>query len=287
MRWPARWRRPVRFVGDVGILALLGYLGVVAYLYAYQVDLVFRPPTHGSLSCRERRPRARAGRRHRRARPGHGGVARPGVTARAERRRRRAGYWILFLHGNAASISSSVNVRRYDQLRQLGLNVLAVEYPGFGDVGGTASEAGMHAAARAAYDRLRRIDGVPASHIAIYGWSLGTGAAVPLARDVDEAALIVEGGFTSVLARAGRAASVHARPLAAAASLQVRRGDRRHAQRDALPAQPGRHDHPLPARRGDVRQGRRAEAPGAPRAAATSTRTPRTPTATARPSTTS
>ena len=112
------------------------------------------------------------------------------------------GYWVLFLHGNAASISSSVNVRRYDQLRQLGLDVLAVEYPGFGDVGGTASEAGMHAAARAAYDHLRRVDGVPASHIVIYGWSLGTGAAVPLARDVDETALIVEGGFTSVLARA-------------------------------------------------------------------------------------
>ncbi len=112
------------------------------------------------------------------------------------------GYWVLFLHGNAASISSSANVRRYDQLRQLGLDVLAVEYPGFGDVGGTASEAGMHAAARAAYDHLRRVDGVPASHIVIYGWSLGTGAAVPLARDVDETALIVEGGFTSVLARA-------------------------------------------------------------------------------------
>ena len=49
MRWPARWRRPVRFAGDVAGLALLGYAGVIAYLYAYQVDLVFRPPPHGSL----------------------------------------------------------------------------------------------------------------------------------------------------------------------------------------------------------------------------------------------
>ena len=49
MRWPARWRRPVRFVSDVGILALLGYLGAVAYLYAYQIDLVFRAPTRGAL----------------------------------------------------------------------------------------------------------------------------------------------------------------------------------------------------------------------------------------------
>src|SRR3954469_8938229 len=52
MRWPARWRRPLRFVGDVAILALVGYLGVFAYLYAYQVDLVFRPPPHGSLVAR-------------------------------------------------------------------------------------------------------------------------------------------------------------------------------------------------------------------------------------------
>jgi pimeloyl-ACP methyl ester carboxylesterase len=203
MCWPARWRRPIRFLGDVGILALLGYLGIVAYLYAYQVDIVFRAPPHGTLYT------ASIGLVPERiVVTGERGLATeawrvaahpaPDATSAGD----AAGYWILFLHGNAASISSSVNVRRYDQLRQLGLNVLAVEYPGFGDVGGTASEAGMHAAARAAYDRLRRIDGIPASHIAIYGWSLGTGAAVPLARDVDEAALIAEGGFTSVLARA-------------------------------------------------------------------------------------
>ena len=201
MRWPARWRRPVRFASGVGILALLGYVGAVAYLYAYQIDLVFRPPPHGALVA------ARIGLAPERlVIPGGRGLATEAWRVRAARPvsgAASAGFWILFLHGNAASISSSANVRRYDQLRQLGLDVLAVEYPGFGDVGGTASEAGMHAAARAAYDRLRRIDGVPASRIVIYGWSLGTGAAVPLARDVEEAALIAEGGFTSVLARAG------------------------------------------------------------------------------------
>jgi pimeloyl-ACP methyl ester carboxylesterase len=206
MRWPARWRRPVRLLGDVAILAVLAYLSLLGYLYAYQVDLVFRPPASGSLyttslglapervlvtgrdglSTEAWRVRARA-------------AGEPGATSPET----ASPYWVLFLHGNAASISSGPNLRRYHQLRQLGLNVLAVEYPGFGDVGGRASEAGMHAAARAAYDRLRLVDGVPADRLAIYGWSLGTGAAVPLARDVDEAALIVEGGFTSVLARAG------------------------------------------------------------------------------------
>ena len=51
-----------------------------------------------------------------------------------------------------------MNVRRYDQLRRLGVNMLAVEYPGFGGVAGRASEAGMHAAAAAAYDHLRRVE---------------------------------------------------------------------------------------------------------------------------------
>jgi hypothetical protein len=186
------------------MLALLGYASVVAYLYAYQVDLVFRPPRHGSLYM------ASVGLGPERVLvTGGDGLATEAwrvraahVAASSTSAGDAAGYWILFLHGNAASISSGANVRRYDQLRQLGLNVLAVEYPGFGDVGGTASEAGMHAAARAAYDRLRRVDGVPGSRIAIYGWSLGTGAAIPLARDVDEAAVIAEGGFTSVQARA-------------------------------------------------------------------------------------
>jgi fermentation-respiration switch protein FrsA (DUF1100 family) len=200
MRWPARWRRPVRIAGDVAILVLLGYAGLLAYLYAYQVDLVFRPPTTSalystSLGLAPERVLV----------TGEHGLATVAWRMRTKTRAADGGvspYWVLFLHGNAAAISSSPNVRRYHQLHQLGLNVFAVEYPGFGEVGGVASEAGMHAAARAAFEHLRRTDGIPAQRIAIYGWSLGTGAAVPLARDVDEAALILEGGFTSVLARA-------------------------------------------------------------------------------------
>ena len=202
MRWPARWRRPRRVVGDLLVLAGLAYLALIAYLYAYQVELVFRAPRHGALYTGSLGLSA-----DRRVVTGADGLAteawriRPPAPVLAA-----AGgaspYWVLYLHGNDASITTGVNLRRYDQLRRLGLNVLAVEYPGFGDVGGTASERGMQAAARAGYDHLRRVDRVDARHIAIYGWSLGTGAAVPLARDVDEAALILEGGFTSVLERA-------------------------------------------------------------------------------------
>jgi fermentation-respiration switch protein FrsA (DUF1100 family) len=201
MRWPARWRRPLPVLRDVALLAVVGYIAAAAYLYAYQVDIVFRPPARGailtaSLGLAPERVTltdadglaSEAWKIKPPAQPSSG-LASP------------IPYWILYLHGNAASISTSVNQRRYDQLRGLGVNLLAVEYPGFGEVGGVASEDGMHAAARAGYEYLRHVEGVAPANLAIYGWSLGTGAAVPLARDVDEAALIVEGGFTSVLDR--------------------------------------------------------------------------------------
>lgn len=192
---PGRWPRTLRRLKILAILAVIGYVVVAAYLYLNQVEIVFRPPPHGSLY-----PASLA------LDPQRVSIDDGGVRTEAWRIRPPGAtptpHWILYLHGNAATISSGVNVRRYDQLRRLGVNVLAVEYPGFGDVAGRAGEAGMHAAAAAAYAHLRRVEAVAPRDIAIYGWSLGTGAAVPLARDADEAALILEGAFTSVLDRA-------------------------------------------------------------------------------------
>ncbi len=109
--------------------------------------------------------------------------------------------WVIFLHGNGANVSTPANVTRYRQLHDLGLSVLAPEYPGFGALGGTASEAKAAAAARAAWDWVRGA-GVPADRVAVYGWSLGSGVATHLASAVDERALILEGGFTGVDDRA-------------------------------------------------------------------------------------
>ncbi len=192
MRWPARWRRLRAFLIGAAILAVLGYAGAAIRLYVNQVALVFGTPTRGNLV-----PRSLGLAPDTVVLTGIGGL----VTNawRLHPATAVSPYWVLYLHGSGTTIRSSANLRRCDQLRGLGLNVLVVEYPGFGDVGGTASEPGVHAAARAAFDHLRRVERVPADHIAIYGWSLGTGAAVPLARDVDEAALILDGGFTSML----------------------------------------------------------------------------------------
>lgn len=106
--------------------------------------------------------------------------------------------WVLYLHGNAATIASSVNISHYRQLRGLGLNVLAPEYRGFGGLEGTPTEGALRQDARAAYEYLTLTRRVPSSRIIIYGWSLGSAVAVTLASQVDEAALILEGAPASL-----------------------------------------------------------------------------------------
>src|SRR5512141_162352 len=62
--------------------------------------------------------------------------------------------WVLYLHGNAATIGSRQNVSRCEHLRALGLNVLAIEYRGYAGLDGVPSEASVTADARAGYEYL-------------------------------------------------------------------------------------------------------------------------------------
>jgi len=107
--------------------------------------------------------------------------------------------WVLFLHGNAATIAAKVNIAHYGELRKLGLNVMAPEYRGFGGLDGIPTEAALDADAHAAYDYLRAVRKVPAPHVVIYGWSLGSAVAVTLASEVDAAGLILEGAPASLI----------------------------------------------------------------------------------------
>lgn len=107
--------------------------------------------------------------------------------------------WVLYLHGNAATIASRVNIARYTQLREIGLNVYAPEYRGFAGLPGEPSEATVSADARAAYDDLRTRLGVAPARIVIYGWSLGSAVAVNVAAEVAAAAVILEGAPASLV----------------------------------------------------------------------------------------
>jgi hypothetical protein len=103
---------------------------------------------------------------------------------------------LLFFHGNAGNIS-----HRLDSLaifNRLGLDVLMVDYRGYGQSSGEPSEAGTYRDARAAWDWLVA-RGVPPDRIVVFGRSLGGAIGAWLAgqADVSPAGLIVESSFTS------------------------------------------------------------------------------------------
>ena len=108
--------------------------------------------------------------------------------------------WVLFLHGNAATVASRVNIVRYEHLRSLGVNVFAPEYRGFGGLAGEPTESGVTEDASIAYRYLRETLRVPPGRIVIYGWSLGSAIAVNVASTVDSGALILEGAPASLVA---------------------------------------------------------------------------------------
>ena len=107
--------------------------------------------------------------------------------------------WVLYLHGNAATISHRTNIYRYEQLRALGVNVLAPEYRGYGGLDGTPTEQGLYADARVGYEYLHTTKQIPADRIVVYGWSLGGAVAVHLASEVRQAGVILEGAPSSLV----------------------------------------------------------------------------------------
>jgi uncharacterized protein len=106
--------------------------------------------------------------------------------------------WVLYLHGNASTIASRMNVKHYARLRALGLNVFAPEYRGYNGLAGPPSEAGVAADARAGYDYLRDREGIPAERVVIFGWSLGAAVAVALASTVESRGVVLEGAPASI-----------------------------------------------------------------------------------------
>jgi uncharacterized protein len=78
------------------------------------------------------------------------------------------------------------------------LNVLIIDYPGYGKCGGSPSESGCYAAADAWHDWLVRDKKIQPGRIILYGVSLGGGVAVNLASRKEHRALILVKTFTSM-----------------------------------------------------------------------------------------
>jgi uncharacterized protein len=109
---------------------------------------------------------------------------------------------IVFAHGNGERAEDWLD--QFGDLRAAGLDVLIIEYPGYGIAEGAPTQPSITNAILAGYDWLRDREGVGAERIVAYGRSLGGGAAAQLAARRPVAALILESSFTSVRAFAGR-----------------------------------------------------------------------------------
>lgn len=102
---------------------------------------------------------------------------------------------ILYSHGNGEDLGHIRETLEF--LNHLGFNVLAYEYPGYGQSKGDPSEANTYVAAQAAYDYLTTELRTPAPCIYLYGRSLGGGPSVELARRNPVGGIILEGAFVS------------------------------------------------------------------------------------------
>ena len=102
---------------------------------------------------------------------------------------------VLYLHGNADHVGNYGRGAR--PLAEAGYGVLMLDYRGYGGNPGRPSDEGLVADGRAALDWLEA-RGYPAATIVLYGYSLGTGVAVPLAAEREVAGVILAAPFASI-----------------------------------------------------------------------------------------
>jgi len=106
---------------------------------------------------------------------------------------------LLFFHGNAGNISHRLQSLLI--FNRLGLDVLMIDYRGYGQSSGSPGEQGTYLDARAAWDYLVGERGVEGDRVVIFGRSLGgaVGAWLASRDEVSPAGLVVESTFSSGL----------------------------------------------------------------------------------------
>lgn len=118
------------------------------------------------------------------------------------------GWWIrgsgrrvlLFFHGNAGNVSHRLERARL-LTKQLGLDMVLVDYRGYGESSGKPSEAGLYEDGDTIY-RCATDRGFRREQIVLYGESLGSAVALETALRHPCAAVILETPFLSIRAMA-------------------------------------------------------------------------------------
>ena len=103
---------------------------------------------------------------------------------------------LLWFHGNAENIGYGLGQAVF--YSRLGVNVLTVDYRGYGRSEGSPDESGLYRDADAAYDYLVQVRRIQPKNVIIYGHSLGGAVATDLASRRECGGLIVQSSFTSI-----------------------------------------------------------------------------------------
>jgi len=173
---------------------LLVYVGLAAYLYLFQASFVYFPemPSRQVESS-----------------PAAVGLAFEALKINTEDGESLDGWYVpapnpratlLFLHGNGGNIGHRVEL--VEMFHHIGLNVLIVDYRGYGRSTGKPSEEGTYRDAAAAWRYLSETRRLPAGEIILYGESLGGAVAAHLAQHHTPRALVLYAAFTSIPDRA-------------------------------------------------------------------------------------
>lgn len=107
---------------------------------------------------------------------------------------------MIIAHGNAELIDHWLPI--VDQIREMGVSVLLVEYPGYGRSEGAPGETSLTETFITAYDSLINRPGVDAVRIILLGRSIGCGVICALAGARPSAAMILMSPFTNISALA-------------------------------------------------------------------------------------
>jgi fermentation-respiration switch protein FrsA (DUF1100 family) len=86
---------------------------------------------------------------------------------------------LLWFYGNMETVGALAPIIR--DLRPAGMGLLILDYRGYGQSGGTPTEAGLYRDAEAAWAYLAGREDIDSSSIAVYGRSLGSAVALYLA----------------------------------------------------------------------------------------------------------
>ncbi|MGD2136025.1 MAG: alpha/beta hydrolase, partial [Gemmatimonadales bacterium] len=102
---------------------------------------------------------------------------------------------LIWFYGNMETIAGIAPILR--EFRPPGIAVAVVDYRGYGESEGTATEDGVYRDAEAVWAYLAGRPEIDSTRIAIYGRSIGAAVALYLATERPARALVLESAFTS------------------------------------------------------------------------------------------